>query len=398
MLRARHARAARAIVAALALACTLTAVACGGDDGDDDSAAMPSGTAEAPIGTTAAPSGTTEPATGTTAAPSGTTTAPIGTAADSTAAESTEPPPTEKVTIALDWTANVNYLGIYAAIANGYFEQQGIEPEILPYAGTPAEALIDAGQTDLAISYPPDVIINRAQGLQYKAVAGLVAQNTTALAVLASSKYQSPKDLNGTLYGGFGIQSDKALIPAILKADGVADPKFEEVVLNTAVIDALAKDRIAYSAVFTGIDDVTAELQGVKLRLFPYRDYLGAAGDYPNAVYVASDETIAERGDALKRAMAALAEGYEWSAANPEEAAKILVDQNETELSKQVEIVDKTAAATAPLFLDPSGVWGPLQDEDFAGLTQILVDGGVLKDAPPAPGDLYTDELLPSSR
>ena len=63
-----------------------------------------------------------------------------------------------------------------------------------------------------------------------------------------------------------------------------------------------------------------------------------------------------------------------------------------------MEIVDRTAAATAPLFLDPSGAWGPLQDEDFAGLTQILVDGGVLKDAPPAPGDLYTDELLPTAR
>ena len=185
-------------------------------------------------------------------------------------------------------------------------------------------------------------------------MAGFVARNTTALAVLASSKYQSPKDLNGELYGGFGIQSDKALIPAILEADGVADPKFDEVVLNTAVIDALAKERIAYSAVFTGIDDVTAELQGVKLRLFQYRDFLGAAGDYPNAVYVASDVTIAERGDTLKRALAALAEGYEWSAANPEEAATILVDENKTELSKQVEVVDKTAAATAPLFLDAS--------------------------------------------
>lgn len=384
MLRAHHAQAARASVAILALGLVLTAAACGGDDAADSTAEPPATSAAA------APSGTAETASGTTAAES--------TSAESTAAESTAPPPTEKVTIALDWTANVNYLGIYAAIANGYFEQQGIEPEILPYAGTPAEALIDSGQTDLAISYPPDVIINRAHGLEYKAVAGLVAENTTALAVLASSKYQSPKDLNGKLYGGFGIQSDKALIPAILKADGVADPKFDEVVLNTAFLDALSKNRIAYSAVFTGIDDVTAEMQGVKLRLFPYRDFLGAAGDYPNAVYVASDATIAERGDALKRAMAALAEGYEWSAANPEDAARILVEQNQTELSKQVEIVDKTAAATAPLFLDPSGVWGPLHDEDFAGLTQILVDGGVLKDAPPAPGDLYTDELLPSAR
>ena len=169
--------------------------------------------------------------------------------------------------------------------------------------------------------------------------------------------------------------------------------------LNTAVIDALAKDRIAYSAVFAGIDDVTAEMQGVQLRLFPYRDYLGAAGDYPNAVYVASDETIAERGDALRRALAALAEGYEWSAANPDEAG---ADPRRAERDGALEageIVDQDGGGDRPAVPRPtSGAWGPLQDEDFAGLTQILVDGGVLKDAPPAPGDLYTDELLPAAR
>ena len=170
MLRAHHARAARAIVATLALALALTAVACGDDD-DGDSTAAPTTTSAAASPEHARPRRRPPRE------------------AESTAAESSAPPPTEKVTIALDWTANVNYLGIYAAIANGYFEQQGIEPEILPYAGTPAEALIDAGKTDLAISYPPDVIINRAHGLEYKAVAGLVAQNTTALAVLASSEF-----------------------------------------------------------------------------------------------------------------------------------------------------------------------------------------------------------------
>ena len=33
---------------------------------------------------------------------------------------------------------------------------------ILPYANASAEQLIQAGQTDLGISYPPDVIINNA--------------------------------------------------------------------------------------------------------------------------------------------------------------------------------------------------------------------------------------------
>ena len=48
---------------------------------------------------------------------------------------------TATVRIALDYTPNVDYLGIYAAKANGYFTQQGVDPQIIPYAETPAETL-----------------------------------------------------------------------------------------------------------------------------------------------------------------------------------------------------------------------------------------------------------------
>lgn len=304
----------------------------------------------------------------------------------------------EKVRISLDFSPNVNYLGIYAAIDKGYFAEEGIEPEIIPFANTPAETLIKSGKTDLGITYPPDVIINRAQGLKYKAVGALVAGNSTALAVLEDSKFQRPADLNGRLYGGFGIQSDDPIVSAILEADGVAKPAFKQVVLSTDALVALDKKRIDYTAVFGGITDVTAELQGTQLRTFPYKDYLGDAGNYPNAVYAASDETIAQRGPVLKRALTALAKGYEFAAANPEEAEKILIDANRTALGKSEEIVSATGAQVAKQFLDDSGAWGPLQDEDFVGLGKILQDGGVVKGEVPAPSDLYTNDLLPSAK
>jgi ABC-type nitrate/sulfonate/bicarbonate transport system substrate-binding protein len=358
------------LAALLLLAAALSLTACGGG-ADEDAASTP------------APAATT----GQTA---------TGAAGPAATAAPTEPPPTEKVTIALDWTANVNYLGLYAAIANGTFAEHGIEPVILPFAGTPAETLIGSGKADLAISFPPDIVINRARGgLRYRAVAALVAHNTTALAVLESSPYRRPAELDGKLYGGFGLQSDPPLIRAIMRGDGVRDPTFKEVVLNTAFIDALRKDRVQYSAVFMGIDDVTAELGGTKLRTFPYREFLGEAGDYPNAVYVASDETIADRADVLRRTLAALSEGYSWSAANVEQAGRVLIEQNRSALAKQEEIVAATAAATAPMFLDDDGAWGRLQDEDFAGLTKILVEGGILEGTPPPPRELYTNELLP---
>jgi ABC-type nitrate/sulfonate/bicarbonate transport system substrate-binding protein len=149
--------------------------------------------------------------------------------------------------------------------------------------------------------------------------------------------------------------------------------------------------------VFGGIDDVTAEMQGVKLRTFPYKDFLGAAGNYPNAVFAASDAEIASRGPVLRRALKALAEGYEFAARNPAAAEQILIKDNETALSHSTQIVDRTGNATAPSFLDQGGVWGPLQGSAFSGLEKILASGGLIKGTPPPPGDFYTNALLPSS-
>lgn len=303
--------------------------------------------------------------------------------------------PLQKVSIALDYTANANYLGIYAAISNGYFTKQGIDPQIIPYAETPAETLIQSGRTDLGISYPPEVVLRRAQGLKYKAVAALVAYNTTALAVLASSSITSPAQLSGKLYGGFGIESDRPIISRIMANAGVAKPAFREVVLNSGVVPALASHRLDYTAVFGGIDDVTAELEGTKLRTFPYRNFLGEGGNFPNAVYVASDEDIAKRGPALKAALAALAEGYEFAAKNPAQAEQILIRDNETALGKSQRIVTATGNASARQFIGPSGRWGTLTDADFTGLEKIFTASRLIKGTPPPVGDFYTSTLLP---
>ena len=303
---------------------------------------------------------------------------------------------TDTVKIALDWTANVNYLGIYAALTKGYFAAAHIKAVILPYANASAEQLIQAGRTDLGISYPPDVILNNASGkLRYRAVAALISDNTTALAVLASSRYTRPAQLSGKVYGGFGIVSDKPLVTSVLRGDGVKNPVYKQVILGSDVITALQARRIDYTAVFDGIDDVTAALEGVKLRTFRYSDYLGAGGDYPNAVFVASDKDIAGRGPVLARALRALAQGYEFAAAHPAAAEQILIAANNTALGSAngKRITYATGNATAPHFLDGHRRWGPETDAEYTGLERILVSGKLLSHSPP-PSELYTNSLL----
>ena len=328
-----------------------------------------------------------------TPAPSSASTAAGGSATPTTAAAPTSG--VQTLRIALDYTANVDYLGIYDAINLGYFSAHGIKPEIVPYTGTPAETLLAAGRTDLALTYPPNIPAYRASGLAYRAVAGLSQRNTIAIAVLASSRYTDVGQLSGTLYGGFGVPSDKPILEAVFRRAGVAKPTVKEITLNADAYQALAAHRVAYSIVFGGIDDLTAELQGVHLRTFPLEQYLGATFSFPDDAFVATDREIASRADLLRRGLAALAEGYRYAAAHPAAAEAILVKDNRSTLGHSANIVTATGNATAKTFLSPGGTWGTLGDRDFSGITALLVNGGLIKASKaPAASEDYTDTLL----
>src|SRR5271157_3721251 len=105
------------------------------------------------------------------------TTSAAGTPAGTTSSTPSGTAALQPLRIALDWTPNVDFLGIYAAISNGYFAKEGINPVIIPYSGTPGETLLSAGKADLAFTYPPNIPAYRASGLKYRAVAGLPGQH-----------------------------------------------------------------------------------------------------------------------------------------------------------------------------------------------------------------------------
>jgi ABC-type nitrate/sulfonate/bicarbonate transport system substrate-binding protein len=298
--------------------------------------------------------------------------------------------------IALDWTPNANFLGVYAAISDGYFAKEGINPVIIPYAGTPGETLLSTGKADLAFTYPPNIPVYRAGGLKYRAVAALTQVNTIDIAVLKSSPYTSPAQLSGQLYGGFGVPSDPPLIKAVMKAAGAKNPVYHEVVLSTSAYQALASKRVAYSVMFGGIDDVTAELQGAQLRLFPVRDYLGTIASFPDDSLAATDAEIASNSNVLRRALAALAEGYTWSAKYPSQAEQILIKDNQAALEHSQNIIIATGNATAPTFVNSVGQWGSLSDASFTGITNLMTQSGLFKGkTPPPASDDYTNSLLP---
>ena len=48
----------------------------------------------------------------------------------------------EKLSVALDWTPNTNHVGLYVAQAKGWFEEAGLDVDILPYTDTSSGTLV----------------------------------------------------------------------------------------------------------------------------------------------------------------------------------------------------------------------------------------------------------------
>ena len=320
---------------------------------------------------------------------------------DSSSAASTTPQATETCTVALDWTPNTNHTGIYVAKEKGYFADEGLNLKILPYSGANTDVLVAQGKADLGVSFVPQVLVSHTSGIPVKAVAAIASRNTESLAVLESSKYQSPKDLaNGTTYGGFGLPYEVPTWSAVIAADGGKNIDFKNVTLNTAAYEALYAKKIDWSAIFDAWEGIEAKQRNIKLRTFPISKYLGEAGNYPSAIFVASEKEISDNPEKLQKCLAAISKGYDYAAENPAEAAQILIAADPS-LEQSKELVEASAEYLAPIYIGDSSQWGEFKEESWSGLGNILAEAGALKDAsgkavtPTDYNDYFTNDLLP---
>lgn len=314
---------------------------------------------------------------------------------------SSAPAETEPLKIALDWTPNTNHTGIYVAQAEGYFEEQGLDVEILPYSGASTDVLVNEGKADLGVSFVPSLLVSRTSGLDIKAVSAIINDNVESLAVLEKSKYQSPKDLaTGTTYGGFGLPYEVPLWTEVIRADGANEVDFKNVTLNTAAYEALYAEKIDWSAIFDYWEGIEAKNRNVALRTFPIEEYLGEAGNYPSVIFVASDEGIQNNPEKIQKALAALSEGYTYAVENPQEAAQILIDADPA-LGKATEQVTESADGLAEHYIGDASQWGEISPEAIEGLGTILAEGGALTGPDGAEvktidfAEYYTNDLLP---
>ena len=301
------------------------------------------------------------------------------------------------VSVQLDWTPNTNHVGIYVALANGWYEAEGINVEIVPYSEANPDVVVANGLADIGISFPPNLIFSRAAGLDLISIAAVLQSNPTELAVLESSDILRPRDFDGRTYAGFGLPFEEARIRAVIKADG-GQGDFTVATLSTFAYEALFNERADFTEIFTTWEGIDAELRGVKLRTFRFDEF--GVPDFPGVILVAQKSTVSERSDVLRHFLEVTRRGYEFAANQPEEAARIFIGYVGEDVFPEAELVRLSNLMLADIFVDADGSWGRQEAfvwDAYAGwmLAQgILVsaDDEVISDGVPG-GPLFTNLL-----
>jgi putative hydroxymethylpyrimidine transport system substrate-binding protein len=294
--------------------------------------------------------------------------------------------------LALDFYVNPDHVGIYQALAAGDFAAHGLDvhPRVPSDPSAPIKQ-VASGQVDLAISYEPEVVLAREQGLDVVAVAALVHGPLTSLISLPAGGIESPADLAGKTVVTAGIPYQTAYLEAILEDAGVDPGDVDQVDVGFNLLQPLLAGRAdAMLGGFLNVEGVQLAKRGEDPTVVPV-DELGIP-TYDELVLVADASRVRADPAPIEDFLAALAEGTAEARRDPDGATDALLAAapdldpglTRAEVAKTLPHLDSAPGK-------PFGYMNPGQWSAFA---RFLAERGQIEQVPPE-GELLTDELLP---
>lgn len=297
----------------------------------------------------------------------------------------------EDITVILDYVANTNHTGMYVALDQGYYQEEGLNVKIVEPTEGATATLIAVGKGDFGISYQEDVTIalTADDPLPIKAIATIIQHNTSGFATYADKNIQSPKDFEGKIYAGWGGPGEEAVLKAVMAQDGGDFSKLTMVISDGSGFEAL-KDKADIMWFFEAWDNVKCELNDFPINYTPVRE-LDSRLDYYTPVIIASHDTLENRPDTVRKFLAATTKGYEYVISNPKESAEIL---QKYAPDYSLEMLTMSSEYLAPKYAEDSEQWGTMKAEVWDNYTNFMAEYGVINKIIPAE-QCFTNEFLP---
>ncbi|MCC3297827.1 ABC transporter substrate-binding protein [Arthrobacter sp. zg-Y916] len=123
------------------------------------------------------------------------------------------------VKLQLQWFAQAQFAGYYAALDQGFFEDEGLDVEILEGgADIVPQDVLASGDADYAISWVPKVLGSIEQGAEITNVAQIFERSATLQVAMADSGIDGPEDLAGKKVGSWGYGNEWELFAGMQQA------------------------------------------------------------------------------------------------------------------------------------------------------------------------------------
>jgi putative hydroxymethylpyrimidine transport system substrate-binding protein len=300
----------------------------------------------------------------------------------------------QSLRVMLDYFPNADHAGLYAAQAQGDYRRAGLDVTLTPPPDPAAPLrLLEAGRTDLAISYEPELLLARDKGAtDLVAVAALVQKPLTSLMSIGKAPIRDPRRLAGKRVGTAGIPYQSAYLRTILQRAGVNPGSVKETNVGFNLVPAMISGRVdATLGAYWNYEAIQLQRSGrrpVALRM----DQLGVPS-YDELVVVVRKRFLDQAGASkVRRFLQASARGYTRLKTRPEEGVDALVGASHG-LDRGLQLA--SVKATLPVFFPSGGArpWGWMDRPAWDRYALWMKQHGLLHGAPNGGAALTTEFL-----
>ncbi len=284
----------------------------------------------------------------------------------------------EEVVLQLKWVTQAQFAGYYVALENGYYAEEGLAVKILP--GGPDIAptqVIAGGGADVVVEWMPAALAAREKGLPLVNIAQPFKSSGMMLTCWKDVGIAEPADLDNRTLGVWFFGNEYPFLSWMSQLGIGTEGKMEgsvEVLKQGFNVDPLLQRQadcistMTYNEYWQVID---AGVNPDELVTFKYEDQ--GVATLEDGLYVL-EENLADGAfvDRMERFVRASMRGWKWAEENPEEAAMIVLDYDETGAqteAHQVRMMGEIAKLTA-------GSNGALDPADYERTVATLLAGG----------------------
>lgn len=243
------------------------------------------------------------------------------------------------VTLQLQWFAQAQFSGYYAALDQGYYEDEGLDVTLQEGGAdiVPQDALT-AGQADYAISWVPKVLGSIEQGANITNVAQIFERSATLQISFKDKNITKPEDLKGHTVGSWGYGNEWEIFAGLQKANltvndiTLVTQAFDMLGLLQGDIDAAqAMTYNEYAQVLESVNPDTGELyQPEDLNVIDWNTV--GSGMLQDSIWADADRLASdpEYEETTVKFLKASIKGWLYAANDPQAAADIVTAAGST--------------------------------------------------------------------